>query len=654
MALGEYKYLDLDSAIDEIRLLKLEPGSGDDTIRCWIEHVAVGSTYDYTALSYTWGSGIKPDSITINNSYNLNITANLKDALHQFRHETKSRKLWIDAVCIDQKNIAERNAHLSRMRDIYAQASHVEVWLGKADDTDHRALSLIQQVGQLISDPEYFLSKGGIVKHRADFENVFDNCPSEVVKALNGLFKRPWWTRVWVVQELSIADQSAAKVTCGNTTVSWLDFLLSAYAIEACWGILNDLLWSSYPDDALDGFNNGIRMAQCRHVQKSQPRHHLLELLHQHRDCEATDPRDHVYGLLGLSGDAHDIGVEPDYNKPVQEIYKDLAIRHIRTTKSLDMICAARGERNLVDLPSWVPDWSSDQVIPGICINERYCGGDTFPDSPSSHVQKYKASNTLCANISLSSEATELTTKALKVGKVVEMSPVDDGLTFEDVESFGKSGPDGKSDSGSETFDQWLNLILDDENCLKIKQIYGDEILDAFSRCLVANRNNRMMIPPRQGDEQSSDQDSSEVHSESMNDSDKETEENRESNSFASEGESEDNSAQIFSPISVLNMSVAEFKATIQVSWGKKLAILDTGFLGIVPGHCEVEDFAYVIPGSSLPVILRNESKNKSQDSHGGSKNSLIGESYFHGICEGELMDGREWKDTDMEMVTLI
>ena len=653
MALGPFQYLSLVS--DEIRLLSLDPGSIDDTICCWIEHVSVGSMREYTALSYTWGTGVRSESITINNRYSLSITANLKDALLHLRQETKSRKLWIDAVCINQENVVERNAHLSRMRDIYAQANRVEVWLGKASPADYHALSLLQQIGESIPDPELYLSKGGMVKQATNFGIILDSSSSEVVKALNDLFWRPWWTRVWVVQELSVADQNAAKVTCGNVTLPWLYFLASAYAIEKYWGMLNETLWLKFPDDALDGFNNGIRMAQCRHVQKSQPRHHLLELLHQHRDCKATDPRDYVYGLLGLSGDAPEIGVMPNYSHSVQDIYKDLAVKHICTTKSLDIICACRGERNLANLPSWVPDWSSDQVIPGICINEKYCSGDASTNWPPSQIEKYKASNMSYANVSFSPSADELTTKAFSFGKIAVLSPIDDGLLHENVKTFGRSGPSGKSDSGSETFDQWLNLILDDENYLKLERKYGDHVLDAFSRCLVANRNNKLMKPPAQEDEQYSDQDMDDDDLESIDSSDEEMDDDEMYNGLASEGGSDDDLSQVFSPMRILSMSVREFESCILISWGKRLALLDTGFLGIVPGHCEIGDFAYVLPGCTLPVVLRNKGKTEPWPSLDQRKHSLIGECYFHGVCEGELMEVRGWdNDKSMEEVTLI
>ena len=652
-----FPYSDLAIDDNEIRLISVAPGEYDDPIFCHMFHVNMRLSNDYTALSYTWGKKAASEVIHINNQYQFHVTPNLKDALLHLRQKSVTRMFWIDAICINQENVLERNKHIPRMRDVYAQASCVEVWLGKANDIDYHALTLVQQVGRIICDPEVFLSMGGMIEHKEHFNMIFENATPELVKTLNEIYQKPWWSRVWVVQELSVADQEKARVTYGNASVSWLDILITAYAIEGCWGLVNDKLWQNFPNIALDGFNNGIRMAQCRDTRKSWPRHHLLELLHQHRDCVATDPKDHVYGLLALSGDAFELGLTPDYNQSVQDVYIDLVKKHICSTKSLDIICACRGERNLTNLPSWAPDWSSDQVVPGICINERFCGGDVFPGSPSGHVEKYKASDAAYAVVTFPPLTSELVTKGFMVGKITALSSVDGGLTFEDVESFGRSGSDGKSNSKSETFNDWLNLILDDENYKVVEQRYGEMVLEAFSRTLVADRNNRMMRPSLEN-ELDLISNSSDCDVDPITNCDENTGENhaKSPGSFSEQScQSEDDTSDVFSPMHTLNMSAEEFKACIQVSWGKRLAVLDTGYLGIVPNYCVIGDFASVLLGCTLPVMLRKVEVNDNQFSFEPVKYSFVGESYFYGIAEGELMQEiRDSSESTMQTLKLI
>jgi hypothetical protein len=318
---------------------------------------------------------------------------------------------WIDAICINQDDVPERNKQVLRMRDIYSLADTVQVWLGKADENSYTAMDLVGQLAEVVQDPEDMLANGLQNSHRDTWEELFEASKPSTIRALNQLFQRSWWTRVWVVQELSLANQVRARVRCGHRTLKWLDFLIVAYAIEECWFIADAIVKQEYLEEKLSGFQNGIRMAQCRYVKATDPKYHLLELLHQHRDCEATDKRDKVYGLLGLSGDGEHNRVNVDYGLSPQQIYADVFKKQVSATGSLDIICGCRFPRNFDDLPTWVPDWSTDQLVPGICINERYCGGDAFEGSPIAHFEKYAAAGSSTAVVTWSESGSHMSVR---------------------------------------------------------------------------------------------------------------------------------------------------------------------------------------------------------------------------------------------------
>jgi hypothetical protein len=677
-----YPYSPLTEAKNEIRLLHLFPANFDDDICCSLQHAELIDNLEFTALSYTWGDPNVKCSILID-GHPVNVTINLYNALRYMRDDNNTRIFWIDAVCINQDDLDERGKQVLRMRDIYTMPTSVEVWLGKADTNgaDAGAVDLVKEMAALFEDPEEMLARGSDANAQDTFREEMEKTSPTAVKALTDLFKRPWWTRIWVVQELSLAKQYSAIVRVGHLTTPWLSWLITAYAIESSWFIVNYLATSVSADRRLEGYLQGIRMAQCRKLDPTLPGFTLLELLNQHRDCEATNPRDKVYGLLGLAGDTEAIGVKPDYTATPEEVFTDLVRRHVTNTSSLDIICACRYPRALDDLPSWVPDWSTDQTTPCICINDRYIGGNDFPRSPIAQFQKYAASGTTLPQVVFSGNT--MSVKYVPIGIIVALSDVDDGMQFEDLDTFGEVDEDGKSGSDSETFNQWLNMVTEDGPLWDtISNRYGaHNVLDTFCRTLVGDRNNAMMKPPQMGDDEMEGHESSDSGehvdiAENYDEGDNEigstispeaseirtsprgkkrdysTMEGTNDPSTTDDGPEDlsktrdqagsssaatSETAANFSVLEMLNMTVDGFRASLEVCWGKRLAVLDSGHIGIVHQHSIIGDMAAVVLGCTMPLILRHIDS---------SRGSFICESYFHGVMDGEVLEGEYSTET--------
>ena len=108
----------------------LEPRDEDAIVECRLEHVSLTSLLKYKALSYCWGDATDTKEIIVNDCA-IRITANLEEALRRLRLSESGSFIWIDALCIDQMNIDERDWQVLRMRDIYRQAEIVIAWLGE-------------------------------------------------------------------------------------------------------------------------------------------------------------------------------------------------------------------------------------------------------------------------------------------------------------------------------------------------------------------------------------------------------------------------------------------------------------------------------------------------------------------------------------------
>ena len=128
-----YHYEELPTA-SSIRIIKLLAGEWDDRPRCEMEVCDVEDEPAYEAISYVWGSTNKELSIHIqtdDGSFYLEITENSARALRRFRYSEKSRRLWIDSICINQANYNERSYQVSLIGRIYRGATAVLMWLGE-------------------------------------------------------------------------------------------------------------------------------------------------------------------------------------------------------------------------------------------------------------------------------------------------------------------------------------------------------------------------------------------------------------------------------------------------------------------------------------------------------------------------------------------
>ena len=226
-----YQYGPLNEAKREIRLMTLFAGARGDSISIELNTTsldAVGgsSIPNYEALSYAWGSEDRPANITVHDfsaakNGSLTITQNLAEALQHLRYEDRGRILWIDAICVNQQNLAERSSQVQLMVDIYSLAKLVVAWLGPADDDSSLAMELLSSLGSRfkVDWTSYtILSLTEEDKHLADRSRPLPYDLQEC-SAIVSLLRRSWFWRIWIRQEIQKAN--AAVLLCGSSTISW-------------------------------------------------------------------------------------------------------------------------------------------------------------------------------------------------------------------------------------------------------------------------------------------------------------------------------------------------------------------------------------------------------------------------------------------------
>jgi hypothetical protein len=208
--LPRYSYTAIQD--DHIRIMEVLPGRGDDPIFCLIHETRLDDHPDYEALSYVWGDPLAlvscvyiVDSTTTSTSlerslhgshnrahkpYSLPITANLRCALIRLRHPELPRRLWVDAICINQKDLGERSSQVGMMTKIFGQAARVVAHLGPEEDGSE----ILPLVLQNIRDQDAYRRKQG----RIDLDHFWDELkmPPENLKVwdpIRSFLDRPWY-----------------------------------------------------------------------------------------------------------------------------------------------------------------------------------------------------------------------------------------------------------------------------------------------------------------------------------------------------------------------------------------------------------------------------------------------------------------------------
>ncbi len=216
-----------------IRLLTILPDEAAADIRCTLEVVDLNRTPHYEALSYVWGTH-KPSTRVFCNDFVITVGPNLASALRRLRIVDEARIVWIDAICINQRNLKERSDQVIFMQDIFHKASRVLMWLGDDDDgMVGTALGLIDKAVEHVRretaalEPRPREIKVEITSTEDNLLRDFPPPQDSSWKALVRLFQRPYLERVWILQEVYHAESTLAMV--GNYRKDWVEIGLPVH-----------------------------------------------------------------------------------------------------------------------------------------------------------------------------------------------------------------------------------------------------------------------------------------------------------------------------------------------------------------------------------------------------------------------------------------
>lgn len=750
----KFPYTPLDRTTGEIRLVRLHMpivANDDNEIICDLITTPLPQSPSYEALSYTWGSPENKRTIKLNGKP-FQVTQNLFGALKHLRQRTvilhnkprtfphTERMLWIDAICINQDDLDERNFQVRLMWHIYSVAGQVMVWLGEEGDDSDVAMEMIRlldknyevRMSKMLEELRAEAQKGavenekpdnldgkpeleeksqpekgdkvqtesneGAVKPppstveeesttdaevanadkptanfimmthrpiftkgnpkeiatkyglkvleddsdtteatgvtqadtsnhtiadpnslpdslfkdmkemdiRSDEENSYGPMalilmlhgstfgvhkdpqdPSEWI-AVQKLLQRPWWRRVWVIQEIAASTKNPVFVGCGESWLRWDSFMSAALNIDEM---------KRHPFyERLNRLGEGTRwvMDKARFKLSWDGRRDswggLMNLLFFTSSYHSTDPRDKVFALAGL---VPSLNIIPDYRAPVEEIYCSLVRNSIQATGSLMMLLLIRKPRKL-DLPLWVPDLSTD-LDPDLHNGSCPMG---FYGADGNNWHNMGARSAYCS-LSPDDLPHQLSVTGFLYDKPLILGPS------------WISSKDRRQSSAIEIIQEYSTL-LEQTDAKHFPKYTGWYREDALWRTLIWNANDtdRYPVPDefgnyfrrlKAGQDVLVDQSSS-----------------------AAEPEN----AQKIAPTGVAK---EYYNAFVRHGLNRRFFITSRGYLGSGPPDMKDDDHICILMGGKPPFILRD-----SQDHPGCYE--LVGHAYVHGIMHGEAL----------------
>lgn len=604
----------LGSPSERIRLLEIKPARlRTDPIVATVRDTPLDQAPKFAALSYFWGPPQFDAEIVVNGAA-LAITSNLAGSLRRYRQQSSKRAglLWVDAVCINQRDKLELNSQLLLMRRIYRQAQMVYIDLGEVDLAWYHGYDLLHKLSFIRewvkSSPQQDFSLVSIrygiptFDHRAWEEYYW-------------LFTMPWFTRTWIVQEAAWAKQS--EIMFGRFTFRW-DTLVDSWDLLVQFGLLQPSFGDMRVSKGLLGLRDILSVRETCHAGFTT----MLQVMRLTREFKTTDARDKCFAVFSLLKDGPvGRGFTPDYTLPVEKVYQQFATYLVRMSEGATMLSYAglQRRRDIIRIPSWVPDWTlqSPSIAPKALLTIRnlpYHAADS-------------AESCIFVGNPLSHSETSITVQGALVDKIMMLS---EAYSMED-------SPTSLSDD-LQAWHQTTSATYN--NALDKQQLTYSNPADAFARTLLA-------------DDTYSDGNACQTT----------TPISDPVCTHARAFSSESPGSPVWLGTRIRRDEVSTFRLQLMAAGsGRRFAVTQKGRMGLVPWCAKVGDAVCVVLGSSVLFVVRRgslrseaEEEQEEEDEEGklnmvssseeeGKKMSteeewtLVGDAYVHELMNGEAL----------------
>ncbi|KAH6721553.1 heterokaryon incompatibility protein-domain-containing protein [Leptodontidium sp. MPI-SDFR-AT-0119] len=204
----------------ELQPRSVPPGPDDGPVARRLLDASLRECEPYKTLSYCWGDASVRVPLSLDGMW-FEVTTNLYAALRWLRKCTQTRRIWIDAICMNQDDTNERNEQIHHMRRIYSETMDCFVWLGEFNDSTvklaFKGYSWLKEIReQDISHPEY---KDLSIPESSEVMSSITLVSPDALGALKAIVNSPWFRRVWVIQE--ITSPKTVSLILGYAVLDW-------------------------------------------------------------------------------------------------------------------------------------------------------------------------------------------------------------------------------------------------------------------------------------------------------------------------------------------------------------------------------------------------------------------------------------------------
>ena len=597
------------TAPGDIRVLGLMPGEFKNPIECSLatQSLVAATQHDrspkYTALSYAWGQEEPTHSIKMYTAGNyagrLCITPDLHAAMRQLRDSECVVFLWIDAICINQANIQEKNRQVPLMAEVYRRAEHVCVWLGESSDDRKVALDFIRR-------PGVFLATSASALRERNWRLFY------------AFISIPWFRHRWSIQAIALARK--ATLICGDYSFDWHELAnaLSIVQIVLTEFSNDNTRYHEYDDWGHMSLQPAFRLAEIRNDlhrvsdngDGTGSRWSLEALTWKFQDFETSDPRDAIYALLALAEDRRQelpafysfTHMPVNYNWIYPDVCKNYIASAIQTSGSLDVLFRPwEHYKEGIELfpggvPSWLPQKQSFTFGRSELGKYARINADVLVGPPEPGKRYYNA----CDSVAVTKACTFGT--GTKNNSILVEGLIVDVITGK--KTFARPGgeysliSDGVPDEWRAA-GGWLPS--------------AKEPPDAYWRTLVADRGPNGRAAPDFYPAACREQATRYVHI---------------ANHYK---------GKVGTPLTKAHDAlVNKFVQRVQeVVLNRRLVETECRRLGLAPYRVKRGDFVCILFGCSVPILLRQQNDADTHEEYF----QIIGDCYIHGIMDGQLIE---------------